>query len=118
MINKEQFIKFITNYQEFYEGIDRFEQAITGKRFTCNLLETDWGDAVGKMLDSFLESHFTTDGTDLITWWLFEDVDKIIYQKVDPDLFNGEEEVEYNVENIEDLWKYIIKFKEEFVLNE
>lgn len=118
MIDKKQFIKFITSYQEFYNGINRFEHAITGKRYTCNLLDTDWGNGVGKMLDSFLDSHFTEKGVDLIVWWLFEDVDKIVYQTVDPDLFNGETEIEYDVKDIEDLWKYIMIFKKDFILNE
>ena len=114
MITKEQFIKFIKNYQTFYNGIERFEKAITGSKFTCNLFETDWGDAVGIMLDTFLDSHLTDDGADLLAWWLFEDVDKIITQTVDPDLFHGKSEIEYNVNDIEDLWNYLIKFSSDY----
>ena len=118
MITKKEFYKFISSYQEFYNGLERFERAITGKKFTCNLFETDWGDAVGRMLDAFLESHFTEHGIDLITWWLFEDVDKIIYQKLDPDLFNGETEVEYDVNTFDNLWNYMIKYEKDYIKNE
>ena len=114
MITKEEFIKFISSYQEFYNGLERFEKAITGKKFTCNLFETDWGDAVGKMLDVFLDSHFTEHGCDLISWWIFEDVDHIITQTVDSDLFNGKSEIEYDINNIEDLWSYLTKFSSDY----
>lgn len=103
MITKKEFHKFISSYQEFYNGLERFERAITGKKFTCNLLETDWGDAVGRMLDAFLESHFTEHGIDLITWWLFEDVDKIIYK---------DEEIIAELHTVEDLYNYIKNNKE------
>jgi hypothetical protein len=114
MITKEQFIKFIKNYQTFYNGIERFEKAITGSKYTINLFETDWGDAVGIMLDTFLDSHFTDDGADLLVWWLFEDVDKIITQTVDPDLFHRKSEIEYNINDIEDLWNYLTKFSSDY----
>lgn len=114
MITKKEFINFISSYQKFYNGIDRFERAITGKKYTCNLFETDWGNAVGKMLDIFLDSHFTEHGVDLISWWIFEDVDHIITQTVTPDLFNEKSEIEYNVNDIEDLWNYLTKFSSDY----
>lgn len=114
MITKKEFFKFINSYKEFSDGIKRFEKAITGSKYSCNLFETDWGDAVGKMLDAFLDSHFTNDGADLLIWWLFEDVDKIITQTVNPDLFHGKSEIEYNVNDIEDLWNYLIKFSSDY----
>lgn len=117
MINKKQFIDFITSYQTFYNSIIRLENAISGsKRHSCNLLESDWGGAVGIMLDRFLESFLTNDGQDLIFWWLFEDVDKIIIHTEPPTLFNNKEKIEYNVEDLEDFWNYLIKYKDEYFL--
>ena len=118
MITKKELFDFITAYQNFDDAITRIEEAISGSKYGCNLFASDWYDSVGKMLDVFLESHFSNHGRDLIYWWLFEDVDKIIYQKVDPDLFNGETEVEYNVENFDDLWIHIIKHKEDYFKND
>ena len=118
MITKGQFIKFITEYKNFNEAIERIDKAISGKNWGLNLFECDWYNSVGIMLDIFLDSHFTEEGCDLINWWLFEDVDKIITQKVNPDLFNGESKIEYNVEDIEDLWDYIQKYKNDYFLNE
>lgn len=117
MITKEQFIKFITEYKNFDEAIDRIDQAVSGRNWGLNLFECDWYNSVGIMLDTFLDSHFTNDGCDLVTWWLFEDVDKLITQKVNPDLFNGESEIEYDVEDIEALWDYIQKYKNDYLLN-
>lgn len=117
MITKEIFIKFINQFNSFVKGIERLENAIKGSGGYCELFETDWFINVEEMYDTFLESHFTESGIDLINWWKFENVDKIIYQKVDPDLFNGETEIEYDVEDIEALWDYIQKYKKEFVLN-
>jgi hypothetical protein len=118
MITKEQFIKFITEYKNFEEAIDRIDQAVSGRSWGLNLFECDWYNSVGIMLDTFLDSHFTNNGCDLVTWWLFEDVDKLITQKVDPDLFNGESEIEYDVEDIEALWDYIQKYKNDYLLND
>ncbi len=115
MITKEHFIDFITEYQNFDKAIERLEIAISGKKYGCNLFESDWYESVARMFDVFLESFFTDDGQDVITWWLFEDVDHIIWQKTDPDLFNGKSEIEYNVNDIEDLWNYLFKYKEDYL---
>lgn len=118
MITKEEFVKYISSYQEFDKAVERLETAISGKNKCYFIFETDWCEAVGRMLDIFLDSHFTKDGSELITWWLWEDVDKIIYEKVDPDLFNGETELEYNIENFDNLWNYMIKHKKNYFRNE
>ena len=113
MITKQEFVKFISAYQEFSDGIDNLDKAITGRNVPTILFEAGWYDAVGRMLDVFLGSHFTDAGCDTITWWLWEDVDHIIYQTVDPDLFNGKTEIKYDVNNIDDLWNYLIKYKKD-----
>ena len=48
---------------------------------------------------------------------MFEDVDHIIYQTVDPDLFNGRTEIQHNINDIEDLWNYLLKNKKELFKN-
>ena len=113
MITKEQFIKFITEYKNFEETIDKIYQ-----NWGLSLVECDWYNSVGIMLDTFLDSHFTNNGCDLVTWWLFEDVDKLITQKVNSDLFNEESEIEYDVEDIEAFWDYIQKYKNDYLLND
>ena len=110
MITKKQFIDFITSFKEFEEGINRFDCAITGRSYPTILFETDWYEAVGKLLDIFLDTHFTEEGCEVLTWWLFEDVDHIIYDK--PNLFSEGKNIEYDINDIEDLWNYLLTFKD------
>ena len=115
MITKEEFIKFIKTYQEFDKAVDRFDKAITGKSYSTILFETDWFNAVGEMLDIFLDVNFNEDGKDIVYWWMFEDVNHVITETVNSDLFNVESEVEYNVNDLEDLYDYLIKFKKNYL---
>ena len=67
------------------------------------------------MWDQFMYSHFTEEGSDLINWWKFEDVDHIITETVSPDLFyDGEREIEIDVEDVEDLWDYMINHQNDY----
>lgn len=115
MVTKEEFINFVKAFETFENGINRIEKVLSGDRpYKINLWDSDWIDSVGKMWDNFMYSHFTEEGCDLINWWKYEDVDHIITQKVDPDLFYGKSEIEYNVNDIEDLWDYLIKFSSDY----
>ena len=115
MITKEEFVKFIQAYEEFEEGINNLGKFLGGDRpYRVNLWDSNWVDAVCKMWDQFMYSHFTEEGSDLINWWKFEDVNHIIIQTVSPDLFNGKSEIEYNINNIEDLWNYLTKFSSDY----
>ena len=114
MINKKEFINFVKSYEIFENGVNCFSECL----HSDGLWECEWIDAVSRMWDQFMYSHFTEEGSDLINWWKFEDVDHIIWQKTDPDLFNGKSEIEYNVNELEDLWDYLIKYKENYLLND
>ena len=97
--------------------MNRIEEAISGTKYGCNLFECTWYQDVGEMLDLFLASHFTDDGQDLVSWWLFEDVDKVIYEKTKPDLFDSNEgEIEISVKTLDELWDYMFKHKEDYFL--
>jgi hypothetical protein len=118
MINKEEFIKFIQSYIEFQESVDNFDKAITGKNYPSILFETKWYDAVGKMLDSFLDSHFTDCGIDWIFYFLFEDAnDKAAYVKQEGDMFNEEKEIRYSLESIDELWNFLLTDKKLYFKN-
>lgn len=54
----------------------------------------------GEIFFAWLKSCFGDEGEDLVSWWLYEDVDKIIYE---PD------GTEINIENIDDLYSYLEK---------
>ena len=46
MITKEEFTKYLTQYQIFDKAMDRLSEALSGSKYGLPLLETDWGDAV------------------------------------------------------------------------
>ena len=118
MINKKEFIEFVKVYEEFENGINRVEKALNeDKPYTIDLWGCDWIDAVCKMWDKFIYSHFTEEGSDLINWWKYEKVDHIINQKVNPDLFHGESKIEYDVNDIEDLWNFLLTDKKLYFKN-
>lgn len=120
MLNKESFIKFINHYKTFDKAFERIEEALYGRKYMSNLYESDWYNAIGGMLDEFLNAHFTEEGCDLVNWWLFEDVDKVIYEKPQQLDFFGEikegEDVDISVRTIDELWAYMKKNKDCYFL--
>lgn len=118
MITKEEFTKYITEFQNFEQAIDRMEEAISGSRHACNLWESDWYDSVGRMLDTFLDSHFTEKGIDWVSYYLFETVDdKLVTIKTEADMFNEEKEIEYHLNSIDELWNFLLTDKELYFKN-
>ena len=89
MISKEDFFKFILEYQTFEQAIDRIDAAISGSIYGCGLWESDWYSAVGKMFDLFVNTHFTELGADWVFYYMFEDIeDKLVTIKQEKDIFN------------------------------
>ena len=115
MIDKKEFINFIESYETFENGINRITETLSGgKLYTIDLWGCAWVDAVCKMWDNFMYSHFTETGCDLINWWKYEDVDHVITQTIDPDLFNGKCTIQYDVNDVNNLWNYLIKFSSDY----
>lgn len=50
------------------------------------------------IFDTWLNDHFTEEGVELVYWWIFEDVDKLLYDDKDNSI---------NVEDIEEFVKYL-----------
>lgn len=118
MITEETFKTFIKYYEDFSEGIERFDMSITGKSYPTILFETDWAEAVGKMLDIFLDSNFTDEGADLVAYYLWEDVeDKAVYIKQDKDIFDEEKEIRYPLDTLDGLWNFLITDKKLYFKN-
>lgn len=105
MMNKNDFVKIIEQHQAFEKGIERIEKALMGNRYNSNIFESDWVQAEYIMFDTILTSVLTNEGWDLVTWYLYEDVAKDIYEK------DGKV-VELN--SIEDLYDYLITHKEDY----
>ena len=111
MITKEEFVKFISSYQKFDKGVQRLEKSIFGRNI-YSIFESDWCEAVGRMLDTFLDSHFTDTGIDWISYYLWEDVDdKAAYVKQDKDMFNEEKQIRYPLDTIDELWNFLLTDK-------
>jgi len=92
-VNKEAFIKTINKYKQFIDASDKLND------LGIDLSEGPITDAIDAIFDAWLAEFLNEEDIDIIYWWLFEDVDKIIY--------DGDEEI--NVEDIEDLYNYLCK---------
>ena len=111
MLTKELFTKVLSSYNNFSNAIDRISIAITGTNYNCDIVESDWYEAVFQILEGFLKSHFNDNGIDLIYWWLFELTDKVItYKKVDGNT------VDVDLTTMDNLWTYLISFKEDYFI--
>ena len=109
MITKEEFNDFLKAFQTFENAIDRIENTISGRRNSICLWDSDWCESVGKMLDVFLETHFTEEGCDWINYYLFETIkDKVAYIKQDKDMFNEEKKIEYHLNTLDELWNFLL----------
>lgn len=118
MITKEEFINYLTQYQIFDKAIDRLSEALSGSKYGIPLFETDWGEAVGEMLDIFLCSHFTVEGADWVTYYLFEDIeDKLVTITKPADMFNEKKEIEYHLNSLDELWNFLLTDKEAYFKN-
>ena len=118
MINKEEFTEYILNYQAFEQAISRMEEAFSGRKYGCNLFDCDWVDSVGKMLDIFIESHFTETGSDWIFYYLFEDIeDKLVTIDKPADMFNKETTIEYHLNSLDELWDFLLTDKKAYFKN-
>ena len=92
-------------------------QLFNSIRTTLEITEMEnsgFADKIYQLFDNFIETFgFTDEGSDLFYWWMYEDVEKVIYEKPEPDLFNNsEEKIEVKVETIDELWDYMTKNNE------
>ena len=118
MISKEDFFKYLTDFQIFEQAVDRIEVAISGSKYGCNLWESDWYSAVGKMFDIFVNTHFTELGADWVAYYMFENIeDKLVTIQQEKDIFDEEKEIEYHLNSVEELWNFLLTDKETYFKN-
>lgn len=118
MISKEDFFKYLIEYQTFNQAVDRMETAISGSKYGCNLWESDWYSAVGEMFDIFVNTHFTELGADWVFYYMFENIeDKLVTVKQEKDIFNEEKEIEYHLNSIDELWNFLLTDKKTYFKN-
>jgi hypothetical protein len=85
---------FITNLKAYKEGCDFLRKM---DNYNLDFYETPLSKSSDTMFQAWLDQITNEEGQDLIYWWLFEDVDKII----------TDNEVDINVEDIEEFTKYL-----------
>ena len=107
MITKQEFFKAITEHQQFNDAVERMSKNIGGNNCPLYLFETDWCMAEENLFNIFLESHFTEEAVDTIYWWLYDDVDKVIYISIEKDLFTEETEDIIPVRTLGQLWSFL-----------
>lgn len=95
MITFKEFNEMISLNKEFNLKLEELEEVLGH----ADLFEIRLVQIAFSFFDNYIMSHFTKEGSDLVFWWLYESVPKVIYDS----------EVEYNVEDLEDLWDYIVK---------
>ena len=103
MLNKDQFIKRMSLIQNFHSQQETLSVLID--KITDGYSVPIIGNClVNELIDSIHGSLEISD-EDLLKWWLYEDVDKVIYDTVN--------NVEISVRTLEELYDYIVECKEE-----
>lgn len=83
------------------QEINEFEDKLYDMKIdiiNCKLVEYP-----AVFFDELMRSEFGEDGLDLISWWLYEDVDHKIYDGYE----RIDSEVIADLNNIDDLYKYL-----------
>ena len=73
-MTKEQFVKQINLMQSFNAKVDQLND------FGINIVDTPLFDIPAQMFDNFIDSACTDEGADLVFWWMYEDVEKVIFE--------------------------------------
>lgn len=95
--------------KEFTEGIklaqesDSFYDKL--RELHIDIIDSFVFEGFNKVLNLFFREYFSEEGFDLICWWLYENVPKVIYYS--EDTIFGKEEYKISLNTIEDLWNYL-----------
>ena len=98
-------------FDELKAQID-LQKSITKRLDLIGIYDSDFANEILMLFDNFISSHFTLEGCDLVYWWLYESVPKVIYETIKPDIFTKEsKKIEINVKELDALWKYMERNK-------
>lgn len=92
MITKEGFIKLM----ECWKKMNKISDSLSDLHI--DILNSDLYEIPSEIVDLYLNEFFTSEGVDLIYWWMFEDVDKIIYY---------EDKSKEDLTTLESFWEYL-----------
>lgn len=96
MITKEEFIKLITEQQNWDQRISDI-----GEVLGTFMLDIDWVEYTAKLFTSTLNLLFTEEAADTIMWWMYEVTDHSI-----PSMWDKDHNV-IPMETIDDLWNFV-----------
>lgn len=94
-INKEQFIKSMSQIQNLHSQQNTLNKLID--KLTDGFSVVNIGNYVVEELINMININLELEDTNLLDWWLYEDVEKIIYIDDKP----------VKVETLDELWDYI-----------
>lgn len=101
IITLDIFKKIILNIKKMEEDNDKLTELLVCKE------STGWCSFGDTIIDCMIELLTKTlkDETDMLNWWLYDisDGNKFIYEKI-----NDKEEIVYNLNEIEDLYSYMV----------
>ena len=91
-MSEEKFVETLLKYQNFLKISDQLMD------LGIDLTEGPITMAIDTLLDSWVDAITGEAGSDLIYWWLFEDVKKEIYE---------DDKVVATLDTVEDLYNYM-----------
>jgi hypothetical protein len=95
-MKKENFVKEIELMKAFNDKVD-----LLSDNLNINIIESDFYSIPAQLFDNFIESVCTEDGAELVFWWIYEDVEKVIYESEE-----SSEKV-YHLDTVDDLFNYM-----------
>lgn len=91
-MSKEKFVSTIDYYQNFLDKADKLEA------LGINLYDGPLVESIDFVFDAWINEITGEAGSDLIYWWLFENVEKAIYE---------DNKVIATLDTVEDLYNYM-----------
>ena len=106
-ISKEDFVRLLTKMQERDERLnkvsDGLEQLIDG--YACINVNSDVDSEIINLLEKLMG-----DEEEMISWYLYEDVEKVIYVSDISSINKEKIQVEIEIKSFEDLYDYLKYF--------
>ena len=100
MMTKERFKDLVYQMLEHNEFYDKLY------KLGIDVINCKYLDTAGVFFDELMKKEFGEDGLDLISWWMYEDVDHKIYAaNQEEEMLHGEVIADLN--NIDDLYTYL-----------
>jgi hypothetical protein len=96
-MNKEQFIRKMNLIQNFHSSQQTLSSLIN--KLTDGYNVVDFGNYLVSEIIDMINEDMKIEDQDLLDWWLYEDVDKII--------FNGNGKIDSEIRNVDQLYDYI-----------